>query len=359
MIAEGSLVDGRYRLDQPAGRGRSGIVWLAFDTRLHRTVTAKRMYIQPGLDPALAENARAVALREGRQACRVVHNCAIAVHDVVAEGADVWMVMEYVPSRSMDEFLAEHGTLTPAQAASLGAQLSSALEAAHALGITHGALEPGNVLLADDGGVKVTDVGISGAGASPAFRAPELAAGAPVGPASDVFSLGATLYTAVEGVAPFGTDGQSAQAPPQQSEALTGTLLKLLRIDPAMRPTPQETGKALRAIGTGDDSVMPPTAPPGTHTAQQPPQSQPAATPAPATASAPAATETVTPAPTVTQQPVQPPAQPPQQAPAATRQPSPPHPTGPADRTRTWIVTALAVLAAIAVGVLFTEIFLL
>ena len=374
MIAEGALVDDRYRLDQPAGRGRAGIVWLAFDTRLQRTVTAKRMYIQPGLEPALAEDARAIALREGRAACRLVHNCAVAVHDVVTEGADVWLIMEYVPSRSMDDFLAEHGRLTPFQAAALGAQLGAALEAAHTLGITHGALEPGNVLLADDGGVKITDFGISGPGPSPAFRAPELAAGAPASPASDAFSLGATLYAAVEGTPPFGMDGQAGQVAPQHASVLTGALLKLVRIDPAMRPTLHDTVTALRAIGTGDESaVVPPTAPPGTHTAQPrtAPQPQPAAAepPEPPAPAQPSATTAVR----EPVQPAQPPAQPVQDP---TRQPVQPGPPMPPEGTtappaapvrpraaghgaRGWIITVLAILAAIAVGILFTELVIL
>lgn len=366
MIAEGALVDGRYRLDQPTGRGRAGIIWLAFDTRLHRTVTAKRMYIQPGLEPALTENARAIAAREGRAACRVVHNCAVAVHDVVTEGDDVWLIMEYVPSRSMDDFLAEHGRLTTAQTAALGAQLGSALEAAHSLGIAHGALEPGNVLLADDGGVKITDIGISAPAPSPSFRAPELAAGVPVSPASDAFSLGATLYAAVEGTPPFGPDGRGDQVPAQYAGVLTGTLLKLVRVDPTMRPTIPDTVAALREIGAGSEAaVMPPTAPPGLHSVT--PQAVSAAEPRtqPDQSSAAQTQPAAQPSP-VQQSPVQHRAAGHAQPAAATSQSydnearsAPARVALAGHRARGWIITVLAVLAAVAVGVLFTELVIL
>ncbi|WP_116041333.1 serine/threonine-protein kinase [Amycolatopsis palatopharyngis] len=262
MTTEGTHVGGRYRLDQPIGRGRAGIVWLANDTRLHRTVAAKRLYVEPGLDPARAEQARAVALQEGRDAIRVVHPNAISVLDALRDGDDVWLVMEYVPSRNMADFLAEHGQLTPEQAAYLGIQLGSALAAAHAVGVPHRVLEPGNVLLADDGGVKITDIGISGGPPDPAYRAPEVTRGEPATAASDAFSLGATLFAAVEGAPPFGSDGTGDQAAPRRAGSLTGALLKLLRTDPGKRPTMADTVTALGAITQGrQQAFVPPTAP--------------------------------------------------------------------------------------------------
>jgi serine/threonine protein kinase len=252
---EGSLVGGRYRLDQPIGRGRAGIVWLAYDTLLNRTVAAKQMYVQPGL-PQAAEQ----AVQESRAAIRVQHNCAITVYDVVVDASQPWLVMEYVPSRSMADFLAEHGPLTPEQTAFLGIQLASALTAAHRVAVLHRCLEPGNVLLADDGGVKITDIGIWGAGPHPSYRAPELAKGQPAEPASDAYSLGATLYTAVEGVPPRGEDGTLRQ--PQRAGQLTGALMKLLREDPFARPTLADSITAFQAITQGRQTAfIPPTAP--------------------------------------------------------------------------------------------------
>ncbi|GHF88038.1 serine/threonine protein kinase [Amycolatopsis bartoniae] len=262
MGTEGAVVGGRYRLDQPIGRGRAGIVWLAYDLLLHRTIAAKRMYIQPGLDPARTEQAINTALQEGRAATRVLHNCVITVYDVVRDGPDAWLTMEYVPSRNMTDFLTEHGALTPEQAAYLGIQLASALSAAHRVGVLHRNLEPGNVLLADDGGVKVTDIGITGGGPNPAFRAPEVTRGAPPDPTADAFSLGATLYHAVEGVPPYGEDGTGPLRQPQRAGQLSGALMKLLREDPLSRPTLSDSITSFQAITQGRQTAfIPPTAP--------------------------------------------------------------------------------------------------
>ena len=261
MSSEGTIVGGRFRLDQPIGRGRAGIVWLAFDTRLFRTVAMKRMYLPVGAGDR-AEQARAAAMQEGKDAARIEHASAIKVFDVLPEGQDVWLVMEYIPSRSMATFLAEHGRLTPDQAAALGIQLGNALAAIHAAGFVHRTLEPGTVLLADDGGVKLTDIGISGGGPSPAYVAPEVARGLPPSPPADVFSLGATLYTSVEGVPPFGDDGQSSERPAQNAGVLTAALRKMLRADPTTRPTMADTVRALSAITEGRETAfIPPTAP--------------------------------------------------------------------------------------------------
>lgn len=256
--AEGALVGERYRLDQPIGRGRAGIVWLASDTKLHRTVATKRLYLPSGC----TEDGRDEALRQARAAMRVVHANAIAVLDAFREGPDVWLVMEYLPSRNMADFLAEHGPLSPEQASFLGIQLGSALAVAHAIGMPHRVVEPGNVLLADDGGVKLTDIGISGGRPDPAYQAPEVVKGEPATTAADAYSLGATLFAAVEGVPPFGEDGADLQAVPQRSGPLTGAVLKLLRVDPDLRPTMSDTVESLRAITKGQQNgFVPPTAP--------------------------------------------------------------------------------------------------
>ncbi|WP_370932130.1 serine/threonine-protein kinase [Amycolatopsis sp. cg13] len=263
MSSEGSIVGERYRLDQPIGRGRAGIVWLAFDTRLFRTVAVKRMYLPVGLPPERAEQARAMAMEEGKAAARIDHPCAITVYDVLPDGQDVWLVMEYIPSRGMSVFLAEHGRLTPEQAAFLGIQLGDAMASIHSAGIVHRTLEPNTVLLADDGSVKLTDIGITGGGPHAAYRAPEVTRGAPPSAAADVFSLGATLYTAVEGVPPFGDDGQSPERPAENAGPLAGALQKMLRADPAARPTMDDTVHALKAITVGREQTafIPPTAP--------------------------------------------------------------------------------------------------
>jgi serine/threonine protein kinase len=327
VSAEGEVVGDRYRLDQPIGHGRAGIVWMSFDTRLHRTVALKRMYLPVGLPPEQAEQAKAQALQEGRNATHVTAvPSAITVHDVFDEGSDVWLVMEYIPSRSMARFLSEHGRLTPEQAASLGIQLGSALATMHAAGIVHRTLEPANVLLADDGGVKITDIGITGGGPSPAYRAPEVARGAPATPASDVFSLGATLYTAVEGVPPFGHDGLGEPPTPHNAGPLTGALIKMLRSDPVTRPTMNDTVRSLGAITEGRQAAfVPPTAPTMPTVPASVPIPQQAPNQPPPTRFAPAPQQTSAPK--------------------------------PAAAKRTWVTTVIAVLVAIGVGILVAQLF--
>ncbi|MEA5362146.1 protein kinase [Amycolatopsis sp., V23-08] len=372
MSSEGTIVGGRFRLDQPIGRGRAGIVWLAFDTRLFRTVAMKRMYLPVGAGDR-AEQARAAAMQEGKDAARIEHASAIKVFDVLPEGQDVWLVMEYIPSRSMATFLAEHGRLTPDQAAALGIQLGNALTAIHAAGFVHRTLEPGTVLLADDGGVKLTDIGISGGGPSPAYVAPEVARGLPPSPPADVFSLGATLYTSVEGVPPFGDDGQSSERPAQNAGVLTAALRKMLRSDPTTRPTMADTVRALSAITEGRETAfIPPTAPgmppppaPPTppfnpaHTPAAPPlppsgpqyqQQIPLTTPAPGFSSA-EETQRMQPVAAPGQQATQyippPVAQPPKQAADEWNLPV----------SKKTLITVAAILAAVLVGILVSELF--
>ncbi|HVW40283.1 MAG TPA: serine/threonine-protein kinase [Amycolatopsis sp.] len=324
MGTEGAVVGGRYRLDQPIGRGRAGIVWLAYDTLLHRTIAVKRMYVQPGLDATRTEQAVSTAMHEGRAATRVLHNCAITVYDVVRDGPDPWLIMEFVPSRNMADFLREHGTLTAEQAAFLGIQLASALAAAHRAGILHRGLEPRNVLLADDGGVKVTDIGITGPGPNPAFRAPEVAAGAPPDHAADVFALGATLYQAVEGAPPYGEQGGGPLRQPQRAGQLSGALMKMLREDPMSRPTLNDSITAFQAITQGHQTAfIPPTAP----ALPTVPLVRPMAMPV---------------------QPQQPARQ--QKSPVIALTPS---------RVRGLILTVLAVLTAAAIGIGITQLFFL
>ncbi|WP_410630086.1 serine/threonine-protein kinase [Amycolatopsis sp. cmx-4-83] len=367
MSSEGTIVGGRFRLDQPIGRGRAGIVWLAFDTRLFRTVAMKRMYLPVGGGDR-AEQARAAAMQEGKDAARIEHPSAIKVFDVLPEGQDVWLVMEYIPSRSMATFLAEHGRLTSDQAAALGIQLGNALAAIHTAGFVHRTLEPGTVLLADDGGVKLTDIGISGGGPHAAYVAPEVVRGLPPTPAADVFSLGATLYTAVEGVPPFGDDGQSSERPPQNAGVLTEALRKMLRPDPKTRPTMADTVRSLKAITEGRETAfIPPTAP-GMPPPPPPPAPPfnpglvPAAPPMPPSGPQFQQQMPVSPPPpgfsaaeeTQRMQPVPPP--------TAQYAPAPAAPARPAEAwnlpvSKKTLVTVAAILAAVLVGILVSELF--
>jgi serine/threonine protein kinase len=367
LSSEGTIVGGRFRLDQPIGRGRAGIVWLAFDTRLFRTVAMKRMYLPVGLTGERAEQARSAAMQEGKDAARIEHACAIKVFDVLPDGQDVWLVMEYIPSRSMATFLAEHGRLTPDQAAALGIQLGQALAAMHAAGFVHRTLEPGTVLLADDGSVKLTDIGISGGGPSPAYVAPEVARGLPPSPPADVFSLGATLYTSVEGVPPFGEDGQSSERPAQNAGVLAAALRKMLRADPATRPTMTDTVRSLSAITEGRETAfIPPTAP---AIPPPPPPPPPPFNPAlsaakPMPPSGPQFQQQIPLAPpppgyssaeeTQRMQPVPPPAQ---YAPPPAAQPRPQADEWALPVSKKTLITVAAILVAVLVGILVSELF--
>jgi serine/threonine protein kinase len=270
---EDRLVAGRYRLGQRIGSGAMGVVWQALDERLHRTVAVKQLLPQPGLSAAQAEEGRLRSMREGRIAARLQHPNAITVYDVVDDDGQPWLVMEYLPSRSLAAVLDEQMTLPPQEAARIGAEVATGLVAAHAAGIVHRDIKPANVLLGDDGSVKITDFGISRAvgdvtvtatgmlAGTPAYLAPEVAKGMEPTPASDVFSLGSTLYICVEGHSPFGLSENTLALlhavaagkimPPRQAGPLTALLMRLLRTDPDERPTMLAAKEALAAIAAG------------------------------------------------------------------------------------------------------------
>jgi serine/threonine protein kinase len=273
MSSEQTLVAGRYRLGSKIGSGAMGVVWQARDERLHRTVAVKQLLTQPGLSSEQAEESRQRAMREGRIAARLSHPNAITVYDVAEHDGLPWLIMEYLPSRSLAAELNERDTIAPTEAARIGSQVAAALVAAHAAGIVHRDIKPANVLLGDDGTVKITDFGISRAtgditvtatgmlAGTPAYLAPEVAKGETPAPSSDVFSLGSTLYTAVEGHSPFGLSENTLAllyavaagriTPPKQAGPLTALLMQLLRPDPNERPSMAAARDGLAAIAAG------------------------------------------------------------------------------------------------------------
>ncbi len=258
MAQDDQLIAGRYRLLAQVGSGAMGVVWRAEDETLRRTVALKQVLLPSGVDDSTRERAYRRVMREGRLFARLHHPNAIAVFDVVDHGGEPWLVMEYLPSESLSEAVTARGVLSAAAAASVGHQIAAALTAAHEAGIVHRDVKPGNVLLGRDGVVKVTDFGISRAvdeatvtsggmmAGTPAYLAPEVARGADADFRSDVYSLGSTIYAAVEGEPPFG-QGENALAqlhrvatgeytPPRHAESLTPLLERLLAGDPARRP---------------------------------------------------------------------------------------------------------------------------
>ncbi len=279
MTGEGELIAGRYRLVSRIGRGSMGVVWQARDERLDRTIAIKALVLDDAADDEAAQQAVRRAVREGRLAARLRHPHAITVHDVVEHDGKPCLVMEFLPSKSLAALIAERGPLPPQYVADIGRQVASALVAAHVEGIVHRDVTPGNVLITADGTAKLADFGISRAlgegtvtdrgfiAGTPAFLAPEVAGGADAVFASDVFSLGATMYAAVEGAPPFERDenpfallqkvARGVVRPPQQAGALTSVLVRTLRPDPAARPMMDEVHDALTAVAAGKPAPPP------------------------------------------------------------------------------------------------------
>lgn len=268
MPEQGEVIAERYRLMSSIGHGSMGVVWQARDERLDRVVAIKLLNTDRRSPEAVAQ-----MLREGRVAGRLRHPHAISVHEVVEHDGKPCLVLEYLPSRSLAALIAERGALAPGVVAAVGRQIAAALAAAHAEGIVHRDVSTFNVLLAEDGIAKITDFGIAravGEGTvndarlivgTPAFLAPEVAAGEEATFASDVFSLGATLYAALEGTPPFGVDEnpyallqrvvRAEFEPPRSGGPLNEVLLRLLRRDATERPTMAEAHKLLAAVAEG------------------------------------------------------------------------------------------------------------
>jgi serine/threonine protein kinase len=261
------LVAGRYRLVSEIGGGAMGVVWRARDEVLGRDVAVKELRPDHGMSGAQVRTSHQRARREGRIAARLQHPNAVVIYDVAEHDGRPYLIMEYVPSQSLGDILATGAVLTPTEVTSIGAQLASALTAAHERGIVHRDIKPGNVLMTADGTVKLTDFGISRAAGdatvtatgeilgTPAYTAPEVAQGHPVAFPADVFSLGATLYAAVEGIPPFGED-HNAMATllrvvrnemrlPKRSGPLTDTIMRMLSPEPVDRPTMKQVWQGL------------------------------------------------------------------------------------------------------------------
>lgn len=254
FVGERTIAD-RYRLEEHLGTGGMGEVWRATDLELQETVALKRT------DDAA---------REARIGSELSHPNVITVHGTVADGGEQWLVMEYLPSRTLAEIIEADGPIAPERAARIGAQLADALAAMHAKGMVHRDVKPGNVLVAENDVAKLSDFGISrwaeatrvGGGdvaGTPAYLAPEVADGHEARPAADVFALGATLFAAVEGTSPWGSPDAGAQEQLRRAKAYDITparhpgpfgdlLAQLLRRDPQDRPATENIRPLLEGV---------------------------------------------------------------------------------------------------------------
>jgi eukaryotic-like serine/threonine-protein kinase len=264
----GVLVAGRYRLAELVGRGATARVWRARDELLDRDVAVKQI-----------DQAHSHGAVEARLTARVRHPHVVVVHDVVVHDGSDWLVMDYHRGPSLAAVLSG-GTrrLPPPVVAALGLQLLAALRAVHAAGVVHGDVKPANLLLGEDGRVVLVDFGIAETAGgdpahparraghvvgSPAFMPPELVRGEAPQPSADLWSLGATLYTAVEGHPPFPQVEavptltavlHDPPKPARRAGRLQPLLALLLDKDPARRPSHD----SVQALLTGAYPENPP-----------------------------------------------------------------------------------------------------
>ncbi|MEQ4716759.1 protein kinase [Nonomuraea sp. B19D2] len=272
------LLAERYELIAPLGRGTMGTVWRARDRALGREVAVKEIRQDPGLTEEQRTELRERMVREGRIASRINHPSVAAIHDVLIQHDSPWIIMELIKARSLEQVVEEEGPLPPRLVAEIGVDLLGALRAAHAQGITHRDVKPGNVLITENGRVVLTDFGIAKAEGdsrltktgmvigSPGYTAPERARGEYTGPESDIWSLGATLYFAVEGRPAYerATIAETLAAlltesadPPTQAGQLRPVLNGLLSKDYRQRLGAAKAETLLRMVADTPTSEMP------------------------------------------------------------------------------------------------------
>ncbi|MGW4495448.1 serine/threonine-protein kinase [Streptomyces sp. NPDC004376] len=269
---QGLLIAGRYRLADSIGSGGMGRVWRAHDEVLHRKVAVKELtaalYVSDSEQSVLLARTRA----EARAAARINHSAVVTVHDVLEHDGRPWIVMELVEGESLADAVKERGRIEPREAARIGLWVLRALRAAHGAGVLHRDIKPGNVLLGRDRRVLLTDFGIAQIEGdatitrtgevvgSVDYLAPERVRGHDPGPASDLWALGATLYTAVEGRSPFRRTSplttmqavvEEREAPPEHAGPLGPVISALLQKEPALRPTAHDAERMLSDVSEG------------------------------------------------------------------------------------------------------------
>jgi serine/threonine protein kinase len=266
-----------------------GQVWAARDELLGRDVAVKALIPPTGLTADERKDLRLRVIREARAIARIDHPNVVRVFDVLHEQGEPWIVMELIQSRSLFDAVHQDGPMAPERVAEIGLAVLAGLRAAHAVDLLHRDIKPANVLLAQDGRVVLTDFGLATAAedssmtvtgvvlGSPSYMAPERALDQPIGPAADLWSLGATLYAAVEGRPPYSKSSPVATLaalaseppwPPAQAGALRPALDALLQKDPAQRAD-AETAERLLRSALSEESAPVPVQPADADTAEQ------------------------------------------------------------------------------------------
>ena len=270
----GRTIAGRYRLDRILGTGSMGTVWAASDEVLRRRVAIKEIYLPAGAGHHEAALLRERTLREARAIAALSHPNVITLYDILTLPSGPVIVMEMLAARSLGEVLKEVGPLTIGQAATVGLAVASGLSAAHAAGITHRDVKPGNVLIGGDGRIKLTDFGIARSAdenpltatglllGSPAYIAPEVASGETAGPPADAWGLGALLFACVEGMPPYDRGSPVATLMavvsdpvpvPEHAGPLTPLIRGLMVKEPIQRLNLRQARAGLRPLA--DDPV--------------------------------------------------------------------------------------------------------
>ncbi|OLT27001.1 hypothetical protein BJF83_19665 [Nocardiopsis sp. CNR-923] len=287
MSSDGHPSVGRYELRERLGAGGMGTVWRAWDPALQRDVAVKEVLLPEGMDPDARAETHARSMREAQATARINSTAVVAVHDVLDEGESPWIVMELLSGSSLQQHLDAHGPMTVARVEEIARSVLDGLRAAHAAGVTHRDVKPANIMLTDDDRTVLTDFGIANVDGStaltqtgvfigsPEYMAPERFEGERALPASDLWSLGVTLCSLLEGRSPFKRDSitgiisavLTAPLPPRL--ALTGItdhaagaplnvlISALLNRDASARPTPDEAlallerERSARALGNG------------------------------------------------------------------------------------------------------------
>jgi eukaryotic-like serine/threonine-protein kinase len=266
-MAQGTIA-GRYQVVREVGRGGMGAVWLCEDQRLGRQVAVKQVgHVTGETAPDVAR-----AMREARSSAPLNHPNVVAIYDAIEEGDHIWLVMEYVPGRTLSQIISEDGPVPPERVALIGAQVADGLAAAHERGTIHRDIKPSNILIGPEGRAKISDFGISRTAGeetltqtgmlsgTPSYLSPEIARGEDPSPVSDVWALGATLYAAVEGHPPYASQPNplatlqnivNQPVPrPERAGVVTEPIVRMMDPDPQSRWAVADAAHALHRIYT-------------------------------------------------------------------------------------------------------------